>query len=338
MGWIMTASIFQLEADLLYRLSQKMITGLSASITFKIMNQSKYALGFWNYNYVSAFCQTPHPIWFSSHEEIRIFVRYYVISPFHPSFDSQQTHTPQWTLNSTLLLNGLCRLCTKLGWKAVTTNKTNIPISPWLLNQSDGVFGKMQIISYSFKILKWRRHFFFFLLVSSAGRHVHDDIPLPHYDNFGEIFLKSEGSRKAVTTNKTNIPISPWLLNQSDGVFGKMQIISYSFKILKWRRHFFFLLVSSAGRHVHDDIPLPHYDNFGEIFLKSEKKFRSPPPPPPPLISLFSTCATFRAGGAAAVARHFAPPKQTSWRRPCLDWFVILKVIDAESPVIILLG
>ena len=40
-----------------------------------------------------------------------------------------------------------------------------------------------------------------------------------------------------------------------------------------------------------------------------EKQLKSPPPPPPPL------CDVFRAG--AAVARHFALPKQTPWRRPC---------------------
>ena len=46
------------------------------------MNQSKYET------------KTNYPIWFSSHEEIGIFVRY-VISPFHPTFDRQQTHTTQ---------------------------------------------------------------------------------------------------------------------------------------------------------------------------------------------------------------------------------------------------
>ena len=70
-----------------------MITGLSAPITFKIMNQSKYALGFWNYKYLSAFCRKP--IWFGSvvTREYVFFVRY-VISPLiHQSFDRQQTHT-----------------------------------------------------------------------------------------------------------------------------------------------------------------------------------------------------------------------------------------------------
>ena len=37
-----------------------------------------------------------HPIWFSSHEEIRIFffIRH-VISPFHPNFYRKETHTTQ---------------------------------------------------------------------------------------------------------------------------------------------------------------------------------------------------------------------------------------------------
>ena len=30
-------------------------------------------------------------------------------SPFNPIFDSRETHTTQWTLNSTLLMNGLKR-------------------------------------------------------------------------------------------------------------------------------------------------------------------------------------------------------------------------------------
>ena len=47
----------------LYRLSpQKITTGLLASITFKLMNQFKYALGFQKYNLLSAFCRKPHPI------------------------------------------------------------------------------------------------------------------------------------------------------------------------------------------------------------------------------------------------------------------------------------
>ena len=38
---------------------KKITIRLLASITFKIMNQSKYALGFWNYNWLSAFCRKP---------------------------------------------------------------------------------------------------------------------------------------------------------------------------------------------------------------------------------------------------------------------------------------
>ena len=71
----------------------------------------------------------PHPIWVSSHKKVRNFVRH-VISPFHPSLDRKETHTTQWTLNSTLLLNGLCRCiytCTYLRWKELMTYLTTIP-------------------------------------------------------------------------------------------------------------------------------------------------------------------------------------------------------------------
>ena len=106
---------------------KNMITGLLASITFKVMNQSRYALGFWNYNKLSAFCWKPRLIWFSSHKGIRFFVRY--VSPFHPNFHSQQTHTAQWTRNSTLH--------TPVEWQKKKCDY-------W--TKSDGVFGKMQII------------------------------------------------------------------------------------------------------------------------------------------------------------------------------------------------
>ena len=68
-------------------------------------------------------------------------------------------------------------------------------------------------------------------------------------------------------------------------------------------------------------IPQPHYDN-----LWREKKIEVggggggcigvPPPPPPPLAQrLFSALAQHLRAGTA-VARHFALPKQTPWRRP----------------------
>ena len=43
--------------------------------------------------------------------------------------------------------------------------------------------------------------------------------------------------------------------------------------------------------------------------------FLSPPPPPPPAQRLFQAVAQHLRAGTA-VARHFALPKQTSWRRP----------------------
>ena len=52
--------------------------------------------------------------------------------------------------------------------------------------------------------------------------------------------------------------------------------------------------------------PIPHYDNFLEEKIVVEKCIGVHPPPPHPDI--------FKAG--AAVARHFALPKQTPLRRP----------------------
>ena len=83
-------------------------TRLLASISFEIANWSENALGLQNSTLLSAFQRKPHPIWFNSHKEIRICVRQ-IISPFHPKFDRKETHTTQWTLNFTLLLNGLCK-------------------------------------------------------------------------------------------------------------------------------------------------------------------------------------------------------------------------------------
>ena len=37
------------------------------------------------------FGKTPHLIWFSSHKEMWIFVRYVILSAFHPSFVDKST-------------------------------------------------------------------------------------------------------------------------------------------------------------------------------------------------------------------------------------------------------
>ena len=73
----------------------------------------------------SAFCRKPYPIWFSSHEEIGIFVRY-VISPFNPSFDKRQIHTTQWTRIPHRLWMVYTDVCRKLGWKGLVTYLTKI--------------------------------------------------------------------------------------------------------------------------------------------------------------------------------------------------------------------
>ena len=71
---------------------------------------------------------------------------------FHPSFDRKETRTMHnepgipysfWTV--------YVDLCRKLGWE-VTYDKHNFFCDYW--TKSDGVFAEMQIISYSFIILK----------------------------------------------------------------------------------------------------------------------------------------------------------------------------------------
>ena len=66
-------------------------------------------------------------------------------------------------------------------------------------------------------------------------------------------------------------------------------------------------------------LPLPHYENFLDKFLKSEKKnvweSPPPPPPPPPLSDFFRAGAKFL--GSRSSSETFCPgPKQTPWRRP----------------------
>ena len=78
-----------------------------------------------------------------------------MISPFHPSFvDYSSTFKPfkrsgefrvHWVV-------WVCRL-SKFGWKGLLTYLTKKNSWDYWTN-SDGVFGKMQIISYSFKVLK----------------------------------------------------------------------------------------------------------------------------------------------------------------------------------------
>ena len=85
------------------------------------------------------------------------------------------------------------------------------------------------------------------------------------------------------------------------------------YKQIQTRRHapppppwFFFCLSALQSVMSMLIIPLPHYDNFLGENLKSKKVSVSPPPPPPR--DFFCACA--------AVARYFALPNQTPWRRP----------------------
>ena len=64
---------------------------------------------------------------------------------------------------------------------------------------------------------------------------------------------------------------------------------------------------------------------FGNIFEVGINMYRSPPPPPPPPpYQAFSGLAQLLRL-AAAVARHFALPKQTPWRSPCYESLVLCK-------------
>ena len=61
---------------------------MNQSICFRILNYIT--------NYLYFALKNKHQIWFTSHEGMGIFVRY-VISPFHPSFESKHLH---YTMNS----------------------------------------------------------------------------------------------------------------------------------------------------------------------------------------------------------------------------------------------
>ena len=98
-------------------------------------------------------------MWFISHEEIWIFVRY-VISPFHPSFVYIYIYTSALTIKKECGIQ--CSLCSvsllsvKI-WMEGSYDMTFLIKSLFLHDywtKSDGVFAEMQIISYYFIILK----------------------------------------------------------------------------------------------------------------------------------------------------------------------------------------
>ena len=80
-------------------------------------------------------------IWFSSHKK---YTLRYVVTSFHLSFDRRQTHTTQWTQNSALLSNDLCRYIYKT-WMEGTYD---IPYNFFFFHdywiKSDGFFAEMQ--------------------------------------------------------------------------------------------------------------------------------------------------------------------------------------------------
>ena len=84
----------------------------------------------------------------------------------------------------------------------------------------------------------------------------------------------------------------------------------------------FFLACQLSGRSSAMKIPLPHYEDFLETFLKSENKCVRVPPPPPPLSDFFQGWCKF-FGLAHSVARHFAPPPLSKHpgAAPAPSWF-----------------
>ena len=131
----------------------KMLTGLSASITFRILKL---------YNKFSAFCRKPYTVWFSSHKEIL-----YGIS-LVPSI--QVLTASRLTLHNELGIPHSCWMVMQIMYKTWMEGthdkhkKKNIFLRDcW--TKSDGVFGKMQIISYNSKILKHNVDWFIILKV-----------------------------------------------------------------------------------------------------------------------------------------------------------------------------
>ena len=87
----------------------------------------------------------------------------FVMSAFHPSF-VHNLHEP-FNRSVEFRVHCVVWVCwlSKLGWKGLMTYQTKIPIP-----KSDGVFGKMQIISNGFKILKHISDWFIILEVIDA--------------------------------------------------------------------------------------------------------------------------------------------------------------------------
>ena len=122
---------------------------------------------------LSAFCRKSHLIWFSSHERTGIFVRYYmyVISPFHPSFDSQQTHT-SYTMNSEFHtpVEWFMQILYKTWMEGIHDKHDKSTISLWLLNQIG--WGFWQNADYSFTILKHIDWFIILKVIDAESRGI----------------------------------------------------------------------------------------------------------------------------------------------------------------------
>ena len=121
--------------------------------------------------------------------------------------------------------------------------------------------------------------------------------------------LSKKQNNKMTTTTRKTLAWMIFYLPQKEKVFFVLKVVFC----------FLFLLVSSAVSHGHDNNPYPIMIFFLEV---GKKMCRSPPPPTPPPLPLSRLFQGWRNifWARAAVARHFAPPKQTPWRRPNLTF------------------
>ena len=114
--------------------------------------QTKQRENLWTAVLKSASQWKPDPIWFSSHEENRIFIRH-VRSPFHPNFDRKETHTTQhWIPHSFWMVYADVYKTWMEGTYDIPNKKSTFLCDYW--TKSDRVLTEMQIISYIFIILK----------------------------------------------------------------------------------------------------------------------------------------------------------------------------------------
>ena len=103
-----------------------------------------------------------HLIWFCSHKEISIFVRYFIV-PSSPSFDQWESRTTQWRFHTPF---ELFMYHTKVEGKGLLSYLTKIKISLWLQNQMGWFFCRdadhIQINSQYWSYWCWKSNCIFF--------------------------------------------------------------------------------------------------------------------------------------------------------------------------------